>query len=182
MLQQLSILKDHLVRLRQSFRRDLAWAKGGKSYLDEWWWRCSSCNIDCCCCWCRSAKPNWRICLQNVPKHIQESSKRASSTSCVPTLNETLSSGMLVYPVPSQFDQKYGLKCTCNQKILRTYFILRMEPWLPSRTTYAKKKILSYRATYHSNCIPCILNSHILSEKGVNFLNGHIIQTHVEKH
>ena len=46
---------------------------------------------------------------------------------CVPSLNETLGSSKLVYPVPSQFDQKDVLKGVCNQKILRMHFILRME-------------------------------------------------------
>ena len=39
-----------------------------------------------------------------------------------------------------------------------------------------------YRATCSSNYIPCILNSHILSEHWVHFLNEHIIQTNVETH
>ena len=43
-------------------------------------------------------------------------------------------------------------------------------------------KILSYRATYRFNYIPCIFNSHTLSEQWVHFLNKHIIQPHVEKH
>ena len=46
---------------------------------------------------------------------------------CAQPSNETIGSGMLVYPVPSKFDQKDILKCICNQKILRMDFITCME-------------------------------------------------------
>ena len=49
---------------------------------------------------------------------------------------------------------------------------------LTLRTTQAK--ILSGRATYRSNHIPSVLDSHILSEQ-VHFLNEHIIQLCVKK-
>ena len=51
---------------------------------------------------------------------------------------------------------------------------------LTSRTR--KAEILSYRATYSSKYISCILNSHILSDQWLHLLNEQIIQTNVKKH
>ena len=51
---------------------------------------------------------------------------------------------------------------------------------LTSRTR--KAEILSYRATYSSKYISCILNSHVLSDHWLHFLNLQIIQTNVKKH
>ena len=51
---------------------------------------------------------------------------------------------------------------------------------LTSRTR--KAEIPSYRATYSSKYISCILNSHVLSDHWLHFLNLQIIQTNVKKH
>ena len=43
-------------------------------------------------------------------------------------------------------------------------------------------QILPCRASYSAIYIPVILNSHILSEQWVRYLNEHIIQPHCKKH
>ena len=128
-----------------------------------------------------------------IPKPIQEYSKLASSTSSVrsPKMKHLVPVYLSIQFRLSSIKRIFSSVSICNNNIAHGIYIAygcsfsshnvinSVAPnfinSLTSRTTQAK--ILSYRATYLSNYIPCILNSHILSDKWVHFFNEHISLT-----
>ena len=79
---------------------------------------------------------------------------------------------MLIYPVPTQFDQIDVLKSL--NSIAPSFTLTNIKDNIGNIKDNIGN-ILSYRATYRVYYIPCILNSHILSDQWAYFFNEHTL-------